>query len=248
MNFMKKILLLAVLSTGAQGLHAQSIAAGTVSLGGSVGYNQYSGESSSRTSGNNAPNFNNSSETTGKQFYLLPAISYFVADNLAVGLALGYANAKRTDNSASNPTRSYTQYNQTTAIMLRAGAFAQYYKMLTVQFGLTGRLGAGYQRQKEDRNGSIVDNATTYYFTSTNTNTGYYADLTPGIVFFPVPKFGVSASIGALSFNHYSLTNSSYNDTTGNNVSEGAKNDSNAFAATFGLDSFLLGGTYYFGR
>jgi hypothetical protein len=213
-----------------------------------VGYNQYDGESSSRTSGNSIPNFNNSSEITGKQFYLLPALSYFVADNLTVGLALGYANAKRTDNSVSSPTRFYTQHNQTTTIMLQAGAFAQYYKMLTVQFGLTGRLGAGYQRQKGDRNGSTIDNATTYYFSGTNTNAGYYADLTPGIVFFPVTKFGISASIGALSFNHYSLTNSSYNDTSGNNVSEGGKNDSNAFAATFGLDSFLLGWTYYFGR
>ena len=248
MNSTKKILLLAVLSTGAQSLHAQSIAAGTVSLGGSVGYNQYNGESSSRTSGNSIPNFNNSSETTSKQFYLLPAVSYFVADNLAVGLALGYANAKRTDNSVFSPARFYTQHSQTTTIMLRAGAFAQYYKMLTAQFGLTGRLGAGYQRQKEDRNGSTVDNATTYYFNSTITSAGYYADLTPGIVFFPVPKFGISASIGALSFNHYSLTNFSYNDNGGNTVSDGNKNDTSAFAATFGLDSFLLGGTYYFGR
>jgi len=63
-----------------------------------------------------------------------------------------------------------------------------------------------------------------------------------------VPKFGISATLGSLSFSHYGLTASNYNDTNGNTYLQGTSNDSDNFGANFGLDSFLLGGTYYFGR
>ena len=85
-------------------------------------------------------------------------------------------------------------------------------------------------------------------FAGTNTSSGYYADLTPGIVFFPVPKFGINASLGSLGFSHYRLTDSRYNDANGGSYSRGDKNENNNFTANFGLDAFQLGGTYYFGR
>ena len=246
---MKKRILLTLLAASTQSVHAQSIAAGTISLGGSIGYNQYSGSSSNQFANSNLPGYSTATETDGKQLYLYPAASYFVADNLAIGLVLGYSNGRRTDKAASTPNTQGSRFDRTTTISLRAGAFAQYYKMLTVQFGITGRLGAGYQRIKDDRDGNSFQNGIpNYSFTSATTNSGYYVDLTPGLVFFPVPKFGISASIGALSFNNYKLTNATYNDTNGNTSSIGAENKGSSFTANFGLDSFLLGGTYYFGR
>ena len=244
---MKKFFLLGLLAIGASEVRAQSIAAGTISLGGSIGYSQSSSNSNTAYSGSGGPNSNFFSEAKGHYFYLSPVTSYFVADNLAVGLAFGFGNGRtRVEDAGFNPVLITVRHSRYTAVSLWAGAFGQYYKMLNTQFGLTGRLGAGYQRLNEDRDGYNDVNGITNYFTGTNTSVGYYADFTPGIVFFPVPKFGLNASLGSLGFSHYSLTDSHYNDINGNSHSRGNKN--NNFTANFGLDAFRLGGTYYFGR
>lgn len=245
---MKKLLLVAALSASAPALYAQSIAAGTVAVGGNVGYNQTTNKSSGGTAYINNQNTNFSSEYKSWQVALFPTISYFVADNLAVGLSLGYAYGKRTEEAVSVPASYMLQHAQTETYSLQVGAFAQYYKMLTPQFGLTARLGGGYQRLKEDRNGNNTISGAPYYFDGSDTNQGYYINLTPGLIFFPVPKFGLTATMGSLGFNHLSLTNSSYDATNSNPYSQVSKSDSNYFSANFGLDAFQLGGTYYFGR
>ena len=244
---MKRFFLLGLLAIGASELRAQSIAAGTISLGGSIGYSQSSSNSNTAYSGSGSLNSNFFSESKGHYFYLSPVASYFVADNLAVGLAFGFGNGRtQVEDAVSNPALTTVRHSRYTAVSLRAGAFGQYYKMLNTQFGLTGRLGAGYQRLNENRDGYNDANGITNYFTGANTSAGYYADLTPGIVFFPVPKFGLNASLGSLGFSHYGLTDSRYNDTNGGSYSRGDKN--NSFTANFGLDAFQLGGTYYFGH
>ena len=86
----KNLLLLALLGVTATAAHAQTaIPAGTVSLGGSVGY--YRHTTNAQVSGSNL-----SSESVSSQFQLAPSAGYFVADNLAVGLSLGYAATKNT--------------------------------------------------------------------------------------------------------------------------------------------------------
>lgn len=245
---MKKIFLLAALSASSHALCAQTIEAGTIALGGNVGYSQSNNKSSSLHSIVGGQNVAGTSDASSRQLYLAPVGSYFVADNLAIGLALGYANGWREEDTRFVPAYTAEQHSDYRTISLRTGAFVQYYKMLNAQFGLTGRLGAGYQRLKDSQDGYNITNGTTYYFNGTYTRAGYYAELVPGIVFFPVPKFGLTASLGAFNFNHLSLTESRYSDTSGNIYSEGAKSESNDFAASFGLDAFLLGGTYYFGR
>ena len=244
---MKKIFACAALTLGAHSLHAQSIAAGTVSLGGTVGYSQASSEGSGVRSSANGQSQSTSSNSTGKQVYLSPSIGYFVADNLAVGLSLYFGNGMREEDQVLAPL-GIVQHSEMNVKQLRTGAFVQYYKMLNAQFGITGRLGAGYQRLKEDGNGYTNSNNPPYRYTSSNTSSGYYADLKPGVIFFPVPKLGLSASLGDLSFNHYKLIASSYSDSNGDTFMQGDENASNVFSANFGLDTFLLGGTYYFGR
>jgi hypothetical protein len=179
--------------------------------------------------------------------YLAPTAGYFVADNLAVGVSLLYSNGHRKDERMFGPA-GIAQRSETTLKQLRTGAFVQHHKMLTAQFGVTGRLGAGYQRQQEDGSGQTGAPSSNYEYTNSSTSSGYYADLTPGIVFFPVPRLGLIASLGALNFSNYKLNASSYSDTNGNTYTEVNKSESNLFNANFGLDAFLLGGTYYFGR
>lgn len=245
---MKKTLWVAALAISAHAGHAQTIAAGTVSLGGIIGYGQSSSKSSAMNSRTGGQNVNSTLATTGWQLYLVPAVSYFVTENLAMGVAVGYANSGRVEDAAYVPSyytmeQHHSQYRTSS---LRAGAFAQYYQPLNAQFGLTGRLGAGYQRQHEQRDGYSIINATTHLFSGAYTSQGYYAELTPGIVFFPVPKLGLSATMGALTFNHLSLTDSYFDSADSRLYAQDA--DSNDFAANFGLNFFQLGGTYYFGR
>ena len=232
---MKKFFLLGLLAIGAAEAQAQSIAAGTISLGGSIGYSQYTNKNSSQSS--NGTTY--SSETKGGQFNLSPSVGYFVADNLAVGLSLGY-NSYRNSFTTYSPSSSFGLKELDPQTRLRVGPYVQYYKMLTEQFGIVGTLGAGYQNLRFQNYGGS-NNQTIFDYKAS----GYYAGLTPGIVFFPIPKLGLSASIGSLGYSRY---NYDYPTGTASPVPANYESTSSDFGASFGLDQLQFGGTYYFGR
>ena len=204
--------------------HAQSaIKAGTVALSGSINFTQNQEESTSSSS-----YYGTSSYTyTNKVFNFNPGLSYFVADNLAVGVdaTWGIQEVSVKSNGASNP--SYR-----TASSLRVGPFARYYYMLADQFGFTGTFGGGYERDSQP--------AATSSSANLKAN-GFYAGLTPGLIFLPIPRLGLGASIGGLSYSRLSVkpennTNSNYDDTV------------STFGANFGLAQLTFSGTYFFGR
>ncbi|MBD2723616.1 hypothetical protein [Hymenobacter armeniacus] len=243
---MKKIGLLALALASVQAAQGQSIAAGTVSLGGNIGYsrtaNKQSATYNQRSGGGN---YTYSSESTTSQFNLALSGGYFVADNLAVGLSVAYIAAstiyKNTSSTSPQPINLPDLSPNTNT---RVGAFGQYYKMFGEQFGLVGTLGAGYQHTKNntyDNGGSGAPVAVSYV------GNGYYADLTPGIVFFPIPKLGISASIGSLGFSHLSFDQPEYPNS---NVTKPSSYEStlSTFGANFGLNQLQFGGTYYLGR
>jgi hypothetical protein len=232
---MKKILLLTLLAVSTQAGHAQSIAAGTVSLGGNIGYNRNSSKYSYSQN-----NTTYTQETSNSQFYFSPSVGYFVADNLAIGIAAGYSAARKTyTNYTPSPAVVRAELDPTTN--LRLGVYGQYYKMITEQFGVLGTLGVGYQRTRDynysgNGNNSVIIEAK---------GSGYYAELTPGIIFFPIPKLGISASIGSLTFNHLSYD---FPAVPGTTAPSNYENTSSSFGAGFGLSQLQFGGTYYFGR
>jgi hypothetical protein len=211
---MKILFLLPALLAGATSLaQAQTaIQAGTVSLGGGIGYNRQTSESTF-TTGSGVPI---TSKSTYNQFRIAPTAGYFVADNLAIGVNLGYSIRKNADTGADRRTT------------FQVGPYIQYYKMLSDQFGFLGTFGAGYQET-----GEPAPNIS-YRLNSS----GFYAGITPGIVFFPVPKFGISASIGGLTYDRVKLE---YDAST-------TERTENNFGANFGLDQLTFGGTFYFGR
>lgn len=232
---MKKTLIFAILATAANWAQAQSIPAGTVSLGGNVGYSRSTSNNSSQSS----TGISYSNKTTSSQFSFSPSAGYFVVDNLAIGINLGY-NAYRDDYTMYSPSPGFALKELDPRTRLQIGAFAQYYKMLTEQFGFTGTLGAGYQNQQFQNFGGS-NNQTVLTFKGD----GYYAALTPGIVFFPVPKLGLSASIGSLG---YSRFNYDYPQGTGITAPKDYESTFSDFGASFGLSQLQFGGTYYFGR
>ena len=218
----KRFLMLVLLGGAATAVHAQTaIPAGTVSLGGNVGYYRH-------TVSSQVPGANLHYESVSSQFQLAPSVGYFVAENLAVGLNLGYTATKNKYTSTFSSSPSDLAPNVT----FRSGAYVQYYKMLTDQFGLVGTLGGGYQYNRTTNVFGPAGNMST----NETKQKGYYASLTPGIVYFPVPKLGISATLGSLAFSRLKETP---------NASEPVTTD---FGASFGLNQLQFGGTYYFGR
>ena len=220
---MKKSFSILLICATAQLAHAQSpIKAGTVALSGSINY-AHSGEETSGNSG-----FGNYTSTySNNTLVLSPAVSYFVADNLAIGVDLNYSVQEVSSKSSNSSTTSYRDYYG-----LRVGPFVQYYKMLTDQFGFTGKLGAGYEHDSQPNS-----NATS----GIDKTTGFYAALTPGIIFLPIPKLGIGASVGGLGYSRLEFkpdsgTSSNYSDVR------------STFGASFGLAQLTFSGTYFFGR
>ncbi|SFQ31339.1 hypothetical protein SAMN04515668_1848 [Hymenobacter arizonensis] len=209
------------------------IAAGTISLGGGIGYNSSTDKSSSN-------NGTNSTNTKSSQFNFRPTVGYFIAENLELGLELGYASNRRSVSSTPGPVVAQPQLKPATN--LNVGPYVRYYKMLSDQFGVTGALGGGFQ------------NSRSYGYDYTGANTlevleykgdGFYANLTPAIVFFPIPKFAMSASLGSLG---YSRVSYDFPKGSSNPAPSNYENTSSGFGANFGLNQLAFGGTYYFGQ
>ncbi|MDJ0366153.1 hypothetical protein QMK33_13420 [Hymenobacter sp. H14-R3] len=204
---MKLLFATAALLGLAQAGYAQTaIKAGTIQLGGGVGYSR-----TSQDRPGTIYNGNTSTKVTDtySQFSIAPSVGFFVADNLAVGINANYQST-----------------NQNDARYFQAGAFVQYYQMVSEQFGFTGTLGGGYQHVKSS---SAYDG-----------QNGFYAGLTPGLVFFPIPKLAIGASIGGLNYSRLSYKANGFNGSD--------TYSSSTFGANFGLSQLLFSGTYYFGR
>ena len=63
-----------------------------------------------------------------------------------------------------------------------------------------------------------------------------YAALTPGIIYFPIPKLGISATVGSVGYSRLKETPTASEPVT------------TTFDASFGLSQLQFGGTWYFGR
>lgn len=241
---MKKLFILALLAATAGTSYAQSIKAGTVSLGGSVGYYRSSSTQSASYNTGSSPNptpYSYTNENAYSQFSIAPSVGYFVADNLAIGAMLSYTSQKqKSSSSSSNGGIGSITPEMDPNTSLRIGVYAQYYKMLGEQFGLIGTLSGGYQT-------GTTYNLSNNQGTIETKGNGYYAGITPGIVFFPIPKLGISASIGSLGFDHYSYDFPTVT-ASGTIAPSNYENKTNTFAASFGLSQLQFGGTYYFGR
>ena len=229
---MRKLFFLGLFVAGGQLAHAQTtFKAGTALLGGSVNYS-HNGEEYKSTYGNTTY----TTTYSANSFTLAPYFGFFAADNLAVGLNLSYTS--QNSYTTSTPSNN-TTVNDRATTSLRIGAFGQYYRMLTEQFGLTGTLGAGYEN----------DFRPSRYSGQTTPGpdlraTGFYTTLTPGLIFLPIPRLGIGASVGSLSYLRLNVTQEGNTSNTTVTTSDVAT----TFGASFGLDQLTFSGTYFFGR
>lgn len=220
---MSKFLLAALLGLSSTAACAQtSLPAGTWQLGGSINYSRQHNETTGSGTG---------SSNTYSYFTASPTVGYLVANNLAVGLMAGYSLNKNQGADGYNLSSS-----EQISKAVFGGLFADYYRLLGPYFGLKGRLAASYSRNSYDYNNAGPNGA------SYSRNTGYSlgTNLVPSLLFFPVPKLALEASLGGLYYSYGRATSSP-------NVINGDSR-SNNFAANFGLSYLTLGGTFFPGR
>jgi hypothetical protein len=227
---MKKFIPLVLLIGTATCVQAQTvIKAGTIQVGGNISYYQQT-NNGPYTYYNGSGSMTTTQHASTKSFSVTPSAGYFVADNLAVGFNFLYSRIN-TNNSFDS---SYLTGNNTRQIQTSVGPFLQYYHMFTDHFGLVGTLNATYNHFNQDYPNSAV-------LTTTYKGNGFGSTLIPSLVFFPVPKFALGASIGGLSYTH----------TKGKSEGNGVTTDtgsSSIFGATLGLNNLAFSGTYFFGR
>jgi len=223
------LLLLAPALAQAQITDASIVKPGTVAITGGVGYTS---STTKVTSGSSSADYKVS------QFYITPGIGYFVANNTLVGVSLSYS-------IGSSPTAASTIVTGPVSPalngdkVLRLGAFVGHTRMLTNNFGIFGNLNGGYQRvHNQDYS------ATNPTLTADTKGAGYYVALTPGISYWPVRAFSVSATMGSLDFSRLSYD---YPTNSGAAPSD-YSNHTNDFGARFGLNQFVLSATYFIGR
>lgn len=146
----------------------------------SFGYNKQSNPYLS--SNNNTFSNSNLKRVT---YTIGPAYSYFIADKLDVGGTLFYSNS-RNDDGADNSTERFHSYGA--LITLRK------YWMINQYLGFRAGPQLIYQRSVQNTNGGI--------YSQDGTTNSYSAGANLGFVYYPVKRFGLSATLANLNYNH----------------------------------------------
>ena len=175
------------------GLSNAQIAKGTVYLSGSVGYSQ--------TETNNG---NNKVE----DFNVLPRAGYFVANNFAVGVGVGYATSKVTSiNTVDLGNASIVNTLETKQPAFVVEPFARKYWTLSDKLYFFGQLAVPMEFGKTEQEATTVTtNGNTVSTTSTSTEAKYTAvgvTVKPGLDYFLNKNWTIEATIGEFGYNNF---------------------------------------------
>ena len=140
-------------------------------------------------------------ETTSS-FTLMPSVGYFIGDNLAVGMGIGYTSTKTTDPEEKD--------NFSQSSMISFNPFARYYVISEEKFGVFGQfsLPVGLGKEKDsyvdteydfDANFNLVEREVTY--TTEYNYTSIAPGVSAGFTFLPTSKIALEGSLGVLSLN-----------------------------------------------
>lgn len=161
----------------------------------------------------------------GTTFTISPAIGYFLTENVAVGVRVGYGSSKVTfanDDEESTSALGVELFGRY-ASTIGGGDFAWFLEA-----------NAGYGSLTSE---SVSGNTTVEGDPETILSFG----IAPGLMYFPSPKFGFEASLGNL----FSLVNSTLEDATDDNNKFVSNELSFLDFNTMGLN---FGFHYYFNR
>jgi len=170
------------------------IAKGTVYLTGSVGYSQ-----TETNSGNNKV----------EDFNVLPTAGFFVADNFAVGLGVGFATSKVTNISTATfgpaTTTVTTTEQKTPAFVIEP--FARKYWTLSDKLYFFGQLAVPMAFGKvENEISSVTTSGSTVTTVSSSTEakaTSVGVTVKPGLDYFLNKNWTIEATIGEFGYNNF---------------------------------------------
>ena len=145
-----------------------------------------------------------------------PRVGYFVSDNIALGLALGFASQKvEQGGSATNTQTSF-------------GVFGRYYATPSSKFSLFAQLGFDVTSSKNewyvDSNGNLQP--------TDSKDKGFKLAFAPGFHYFLSDKFALETSIAALSY--------------GTSKFDGASDSTDTFKLGIDFSKIMFGLTYKF--
>lgn len=189
---MKKLLLLGAVAISGLLFSQENGFKGKTFITGTIGY---------ETIENN----NSSGEQSVKTFTFQPTIGYFIANDIAIGLGIGFSNAKNTINQnyfygTQIVNTSYTQEDSRFFIM----PLIRKYWGLGDKLYFFGQFDANYGTGKSK---TIMNNSTTESKTSS-----YGFNLRPGLDYFFNKNWSIEATIGSVGYNSYKFENNQPND------------------------------------
>ena len=184
---MKKLLTIAMLCTSALAANAQT-EKGKFILGGTIGYSSNKSEGS--TSSQKETNLD-----------LLPSAGYFVRENLALGLGIGYSRSIRDVNYKSEPSVHYAYYNRKDITNYFAiSPFIRHYVNLSEKFKYFSQFSVpmkwGNIRSEDGANNPAAD----VIPDSKSKTTSISLAIEPGFAYFPTKKIGIQLTVGRLSY------------------------------------------------
>jgi hypothetical protein len=130
---------------------------------------------------------NNNAKITSYSFS--PNYSYFIADKLDIGVAVGYSRLKQENDS-------YNVFPQSqTGNIFYSGVFLRKYFLYENKIGIRTGPNLSYQRSEQ----KLVFDANS---TSENHSTSFGGGVGLDFVYFPVKRLGLTALLGNINYNH----------------------------------------------
>lgn len=187
-----KLLIMGVLCAIAFTANAQT-EKGRSFINGAIGFSSNKNES-------NSTGFSPSDQKS-TTFFVVPRFGYFVANNLVVGLGLGYTQNKNTSSSYTINSSNIVFYKQKAVQRnLSVGPFLRKYVDIVDKFKFFAQVNAGVGLGKAEN--EVVYNAQSYGTSNTsNKFTSYNAALSPGFAFFPSKRWAIEFSFTLLGYN-----------------------------------------------
>ncbi|MGY4538084.1 long-subunit fatty acid transport protein [Mucilaginibacter sp. UYNi724] len=183
----KKLLLICVSAIAIQTAKAQT-QKGSQMLGASFGFSTSSSDSKQFEPNNNTYGDNQHAKTTSYNF--APSYSYFIADNLDLGISVGYGHSKQ--ESENDPSSFGVQKSHG----FSAGVYARKYVLYENKIGIRTGPYLNYYYGKQD---AFNDDYPAYNNYSSKM---YAGGISLDFVYFPVKKLGLAAGLGNLSYVH----------------------------------------------
>lgn len=184
---MKKLLTIAMLCASALATHAQT-EKGKFIVGGTIGY--------SSTKYDNEQNDNKQTNLD-----LLPSAGFFVSENLALGLGIGYSrNVNEIDYKADITIHLAYYMRKDISDYFTISPFIRHYVNISEKFKFFSQFSVpmkwGTKKYEIDHKNPAADVIPDSKSKTTSIGVG----IEPGLVYFPAKKIGIQLSVAGLSY------------------------------------------------